>query len=65
MITFKTANYLKLLQFKIIAQILSTSTNDKSAYNGSVKTLLLMYLATGVSSRSYLPWKQSKLFVNG
>ena len=65
MITFKTANYLKLLQLNIIAQILSTSSIAKSAYKGNVNTLLLIYLATGVSSKSYFPWKQSKLFVKG
>ncbi len=54
-----------LLQLRIISQILSTSASGRSAYSGRVSTLLLRCRATGVSSTSYLPWKQSKVFVIG
>ena len=53
------------LQLKITSQILSTSSAARSAYSGSVSTLLLMCSAVGVSFTSYSLWKQENVFVRG
>lgn len=49
----------------IMLQILSTSSNGKSAYIGKDSTRLLTFRATGVLSMSYFPWKADSEFVRG